>query len=98
MAQKIEAVPMRGYAEASPEQANPWLIAQRQFDIAADKLGLDTNMRRVMRECKRELIVTFPVLMDEHNVQMFTDSRIHHNVELGHGTGGIRNQLGTSRE
>ncbi|MDQ6713339.1 MAG: hypothetical protein M3Z28_09160, partial [Candidatus Dormibacteraeota bacterium] len=65
MAQKIEAVPMRGFAEASPEQANPWLMAQRQFDIAAEVLGLDPNMQRVLRECKRELIVTFPVLMDD---------------------------------
>src|ERR1700736_5732876 len=98
MAQKIEAVPMRGFAEASPDQANPWLMAQRQFDIAADVLGLDPNMRRVLRECKRELIVTFPVLMDDRTVQMFTGYRIHHNIDRGPAKGGIRYHPGVTRD
>src|SRR5713101_6660148 len=98
MAQKVEAVPMRGFAEASPDQANAWLMAQRQFDIAADVLGLDPNMRRVLRECKRELIVTFPVLMDDRTVQMFTGYRIHHNIDRGPAKGGIRYHLGVTRD
>src|SRR4030081_1509894 len=98
MAQKIEAVPMRGFAEASPEQANPWLMAKRQFDIAADVFGLDPNMRRVLRECKRELIVTFPVLMDDRTVQMFTGYRIHHNIDRGPAKGGIRYHPGVTRD
>src|SRR4029077_5887916 len=98
MAQKIEAVPMRGFAEASPDQANRWLMAQRQFDIAADVLGLDPNMRRVLRECKRELIVTFPVLMDDRTVPMFTGYRIHHNIDRGPAKGGIRYHPGVTRD
>src|SRR6266571_5308633 len=58
-------------------------MAQRQFDIAAEVLGLDPNMQRVLRECKRELIVTFPVLMDDRTVQMFTGYRVHHNIDRG---------------
>ena len=50
MAQKIEAVPMRGFAEVSPDQANPWLMAQRQFDIAADVLGLVQKGRQAAQE------------------------------------------------
>src|SRR5256885_7085986 len=98
MAQKIEAVPMRGFAEAAPEQANPWTMAQRQFDIAADVLGLDPNMQRVLRECKRELIVTFPVLMDDRTVKMFTGYRVHHNIDRGPAKGGIRYHPGVTRE
>src|SRR6266581_9251520 len=98
MAQKIEAVPMRGFAQVAPEQANPWLMAQRQFDIAAEVLGLDPNMQRVLRECKRELIVTFPVLMDDHTVQMFTGYRVHHNVDRGPAKGGIRYHPGVTRD
>src|SRR4030088_1280588 len=98
MGQKIEAVPMRGFAEASADQANPWLMAQRQFDIAADVLGLDPNMRRVLRECKRELIVTFPVLMDDRTGQMFTGYRIHHNIDRGPAKGGIRYHPGVTRD
>ena len=98
MAQKIEAVPMRGFAQVAPEQANPWLMAQRQFDIAAEVLGLDPNMQRVLRECKRELTVTFPVLMDDRTVQMFTGYRVHHNIDRGPAKGGIRYHPGVTRE
>ncbi len=73
-----------------PSRVNPFQMAQQQFDIAAAVLGLDPNMRRVLRECKRELIVTFPVLMDDHTVQMFTGFRVHHNVDRGPAKGGIR--------
>ena len=98
MAQKVEAVPSRGFAEAAPEAANPWTMAQQQFDIAANVLGLDPNMARVLRECKRELIVTFPVLMDDHTIQMFTGYRIHHNIDRGPAKGGIRYHPGVTRD
>jgi glutamate dehydrogenase (NAD(P)+) len=71
-------------------------MAQRQFDIAADKLGLDPNMARVLRECKRELAVHFPVLMDDHTIQMFTGYRVHHNVDRGPAKGGIRYHHGVT--
>jgi glutamate dehydrogenase (NAD(P)+) len=95
MAQKVEA-PIRGFAEVDPDQANPWKIAQRQFDIAAEVLGLDPNMRQVLRECKRELTVHFPVLMDDRTIQMFTGYRVHHNVDRGPAKGGIRYHPGVS--
>ena len=96
MAQKVEASPIRGFAEVEPEAANPWKNAQQQFDIAAEALGLDPNMRRVLRECKRELTVSFPVLMDDRTVQMFTGYRVHHNVDRGPAKGGIRYHPGVS--
>jgi glutamate dehydrogenase (NAD(P)+) len=96
MAQKVETPPIRGFAELDPDQANPWKNAQQQFDIAAEVLGLDPNMRRVLRECKRELTVTFPVLMDDRTVQMFTGYRVHHNVDRGPAKGGIRYHQGVS--
>jgi glutamate dehydrogenase (NAD(P)+) len=95
MAQKVEA-PVRGFAEVDPDQANPWKIAQRQFDIAAEVLGLDPNMRQVLRECKRELTVNFPVLMDDRTVQMYTGFRVHHNVDRGPAKGGIRYHPGVT--
>ena len=96
MAQKVEASPIRGFAEVEPEAANPWKNAQQQFDIAAEALGLDPNMRRVLRECKRELIVCFTVLMDDRTVQMFTGYRVHHNVDRGPAKGGIRYHPGVT--
>ena len=69
---------------------NPWQVAQRQFDLAADKLNLDPGLRRVLREPRRELIVHFPVKMDDGSVQVFTGYRVQHNLGRGPAKGGIR--------
>ena len=71
-------------------QRDPWEVALEQFDIAADKLHLDPNMRGILRECQRELIVHFPVRMADGAVKVFTGYRVQHNVSRGPGKGGIR--------
>ena len=67
-----------------------WEVAQRQFDLAADRLGMDEGMRAVLREPRRELTVHFPVHMDDGSVQVFTGYRIQHNLGRGPAKGGIR--------
>ena len=69
---------------------NAWEVAQRQFDLAADRLGMDEGMRRVLREPRRELTVHFPVKMDDGSVQVFTGYRVQHNLGRGPAKGGIR--------
>jgi glutamate dehydrogenase (NAD(P)+) len=69
---------------------NPWEVAQRQFDLAAERLNLDEGMRRVLREPRRELTVHFPVKMDDGSVQVFTGFRVQHNLGRGPAKGGIR--------
>jgi glutamate dehydrogenase (NAD(P)+) len=69
---------------------NPWEVAQRQFDLAADRLNLDPGLRRVLREPRRELTVHFPVKMDDGDVEVFTGYRVQHNVGRGPAKGGIR--------
>jgi glutamate dehydrogenase (NAD(P)+) len=69
---------------------NPWEVAQRQFDLAAERLNLDDGMRRVLREPRRELTVHFPVKMDDGTVQVFTGFRVQHNLGRGPAKGGIR--------
>jgi glutamate dehydrogenase (NAD(P)+) len=71
-------------------QRDPWQVALEQFDIAADKLHLDPNMRAILRECQRELIVHFPVRMQDGVVKVFTGYRVQHNTTRGPGKGGIR--------
>jgi glutamate dehydrogenase (NAD(P)+) len=71
-------------------QINPWEVAQRQFDLAADRLNLDSGLRRVLRQPRRELTVHFPVKMDDGNVQVFTGYRVQHNLGRGPAKGGIR--------
>src|SRR5919201_4554360 len=71
-------------------QRDPWEVALEQFDIAADKLHLDPNMRRILSTTQRELTVHFPVRMADGVVQVFTGYRVQHNTTRGPGKGGIR--------
>ena len=76
--------------EQTAVRINPWEVAQRQFDLAADRLSLDPGLRRVLREPRRELTVHFPVHMDDGSVQVFTGFRVQHNLGRGPAKGGLR--------
>ncbi|MER3436829.1 MAG: glutamate dehydrogenase [Chloroflexota bacterium] len=65
-------------------------VALEQFHIAADVMGLEDDMRRILSHCQRELIVNFPVEMDDGSVQVFTGYRVQHNSGPGPTKGGIR--------
>ena len=69
---------------------DPFVIAQRQLDAVAERLGLDDGMRRILRSPNRELTVTFPVIMDDGRTEVFTGHRVQHNVARGPAKGGIR--------
>lgn len=69
---------------------SPWVSAQRQFDTAAEILSLDTSLRAVLRDVRRELLLRFPVRMDNGHIQMFEGYRVQHNVTRGPAKGGIR--------
>ena len=72
------------------EVINPYDVAVAQFDEAADRLGLSQAMRAILRKPKRELIVNFPVRMDNGDVEIFTGYRVQHNINRGPAKGGIR--------
>src|SRR5579884_243155 len=65
-------------------------IAQRQFDATAESLGLSESMRCVLRELKRELVVHFPVELDDGSFRLFTGFRVQHNIARGPCKGGLR--------
>ncbi|MEP7040717.1 MAG: Glu/Leu/Phe/Val dehydrogenase [Chloroflexota bacterium] len=69
---------------------NVWDSAQRDLDVAAERLKLDEGMHRVLRVPKRELEVNFPVTLDDGSVQVFTGYRVQHNLNRGPATGGVR--------
>lgn len=64
--------------------------ALAQFDSAADRLGLDDGLRMVLRHCKRELAVHFPVRMDDGTIAEFSGYRVQHNLARGPAKGGLR--------
>jgi glutamate dehydrogenase (NAD(P)+) len=76
--------------QASDEILNPFEIAKQQFERAADYLNLDRSMRRVLKNAKRQLIVSIPVKMDNGEVQVFEGYRVQHNIARGPAKGGIR--------
>src|ERR1700704_4281034 len=71
-------------------RASAFQTAQRRFDAAADVIGLSDDVRRGLREVKRELTVHFPVHMDDGSVHVFTGWRVQHNISRGPAKGGIR--------
>jgi glutamate dehydrogenase (NAD(P)+) len=76
--------------EAYQEELNPFLIANQQFNRAADYLQLPLSMRHVLSSAKRQLIVSIPVKMDGGDVQVFEGYRVQHNIARGPAKGGIR--------
>jgi len=73
-----------------PRASEALKTALAQFDAAADRLDLDDGIRAMLRACKRELSVHFPVQMDDGSVRVFTGYRVQHNLARGPGKGGLR--------
>jgi glutamate dehydrogenase (NAD(P)+) len=67
-----------------------WATTQGELDAAAERLHLDEGMHRVLRVPKRELAVNFPVTHDDGRVDVYTGYRVHHNVNRGPVSGGVR--------
>ena len=67
-----------------------WATTQAELDAAAERLHLDEGMHRVLRVPKRELAVNFPVTHDDGRVGVYTGYRVHHNVNRGPVSGGVR--------
>ncbi len=72
------------------KDVNLYEVAVAQFNDAAERLGLSQPMRAILSKPKRELVVNFPVRMDNGDVEMFTGYRVQHNINRGPAKGGIR--------
>ena len=73
--------------ELHPKSA--FATAQIRFDAAADVIDLSDDVRRLLRDVKRELTVHFPIRRDDGSVQVFTGYRVQHNINRGPAKGGI---------
>jgi glutamate dehydrogenase (NAD(P)+) len=72
------------------QEINPWEAQSARFDFAAKKLNLDDGLWKLLRSPAREIIVHFPVSMDDGRIEMFTGFRVQHNIARGPAKGGIR--------
>jgi glutamate dehydrogenase (NAD(P)+) len=76
--------------EPSYSGTQEWAAAQAELDDVAERLELDEGMHRVLRAPKRELEVHFPIKLDDGRVDAVTGWRVHHNINRGPSTGGVR--------
>ena len=72
------------------EATNPFVMVQQQIDAICEKIKVSETCHLRLRQCERELIVHFPVKMDDGQVKVFTGYRIQHNDSRGPTKGGIR--------
>ncbi len=83
----IESEPAQPHAV---QRASAYSVAQEQLTRVANAMNLDDDMLEYLCVPRRELIVHFPVVMDDDTIRMFTGFRVHHNTALGPTKGGIR--------
>ncbi len=65
-------------------------VAVAQFQRAADLIDLEPRYREILSYPKNEIIVNFPVTLDDGSMKVFTGYRIQHNNILGPYKGGLR--------
>lgn len=62
----------------------------KQFNKTADIIDLNPNIKKILGITNNEIIVHFPVKMDDGKVEVFTGYRVQHNNALGPYKGGLR--------
>ena len=74
----------------SQEELNPFAIAQKQLDMAAEIMQLEPAVHEFLRWPLRELNVTLPVKMDDGSTEIFHGFRVQYNDARGPTKGGLR--------
>ena len=64
--------------------------AIKQFNKAADFVNLDSDIRKILAATTNEIVVHFPVKMDDGEIEIFTGYRVQHNSVAGPFKGGLR--------
>lgn len=65
-------------------------VVMDQFARAADIMGLDPGVRKILAKTNTEIVVHFPVRLDSGKIEVFTGYRVQHNNALGPYKGGLR--------
>lgn len=86
----VNGHPVSTPAAPTYRRASAYAVAQAQLDFVAQVMDLDEHLHTYLRVPQRELIVHFPVRMDDGNMRMFTGFRVQHNTIKGPTKGGIR--------
>ena len=81
---------------AGMNEENPFEAMMQRFDRAAELLGLDENIYKILRHPEKQIITSVPVTMDNGQVEVFTGYRVLYNTSRGPAKGGIRFDMGVS--
>jgi glutamate dehydrogenase (NAD(P)+) len=72
------------------ERGNLFEIALKQAEKACDAIGVSHTVRAILAQPKNELIINFPVRLDDGKYHVFKGYRVQHNNILGPYKGGMR--------
>ena len=78
------------------DDINPFQVALKQLEEAAEILKLDSGIHQVLANPKRVLTVSIPTKMDDGSIRVFTGFRSQHNDARGPCKGGIRYHPGVT--
>ncbi|HEY2938760.1 MAG TPA: Glu/Leu/Phe/Val dehydrogenase [Gaiellaceae bacterium] len=77
-------------APQSHLRENPFEIAREQLRRVAEVFAIDQRLVNVLQECKKAVVVSVPVTMDDGSIHSFEGCRVTHNIARGPSKGGIR--------
>jgi glutamate dehydrogenase (NAD(P)+) len=84
---------LRMSTTGTPSGANKpsmYEVVMAQFERAADTMQLDPGIRKILAKTNSEIVVHFPVKLDDGTIEVFTGYRVQHNNALGPYKGGLR--------
>ena len=75
---------------SQPAEVSNYEIVSHYFDLAADHLGMEPDLRAVLRSAYREVQVQIPVRCLDGKIHVFSGYRVQHNGARGPYKGGVR--------
>jgi glutamate dehydrogenase (NAD(P)+) len=82
--------PSRQSVSSLPKEYDFFRVVQDYLDIAARIANIEPFVNTILSQPKNEIIVNFPVKMDNGEVRLFKGYRVQHNNLLGPFKGGMR--------
>lgn len=74
----------------APKEYDFFRVVQDYLEVAGKVINLEGYVRTILSQPKNEIIVNFPVKMDNGEVRLFKGYRVQHNNLLGPFKGGMR--------
>jgi glutamate dehydrogenase (NAD(P)+) len=76
--------------QAHAAEVSNFEIVSHYFDLAADRLGLEDDVRAVLRSNYREVQVQVPIRQADGRIHVYSGYRVQHNGARGPYKGGVR--------